>query len=258
MNLSQGGSTLHSPEATKKKASTASAGVRGKDPQPVVSGRRVKNLAEILSSFRKTRKPKKRPRARPAAQQPLKKRLHGESLESSEFEETEEDEEEEPPSGDDDDEDETQETQVPEQGALPWAWLPLQQDNQWGAWRGVPIGKWRTWRMEIPRDILQHKTKLGRAGTIFWDPADYKSAVWPSVGEYCVAAQSYATEEECKNAAAVASATPGVPAPSARKKQVKAKRPKKKRKTPTKGGAGRKKKMPERETKRIRKGKTRL
>ena len=38
VNLSQGGSTLHSPEATEKKASTTSAGVRGKDPQPVVSG----------------------------------------------------------------------------------------------------------------------------------------------------------------------------------------------------------------------------
>ena len=117
--------------------------MRGKDPQPVVSGRRVKNLAEILSSFRKTKKPKKRPRARPAAKQPLKKRLPGESSESSEFEETEEDEEEEPPSEDDDDEDETQETQVADRGALPWAWLPLQQEDQWGAWRGLPIGKWR-------------------------------------------------------------------------------------------------------------------
>ena len=61
VNLSQGGSTLHSPEATEKKASTTGAGVRGKGPEPVISGRRVKNLAEILSSFRKTKKPKKRP-----------------------------------------------------------------------------------------------------------------------------------------------------------------------------------------------------
>ena len=237
VNLSQGGSTLHSPEATEKKASTTSAGVRGKDPQPVVSGRRVKNLAAILSSYRKTKKPKKRPVSRPAAKQPLKKKaklLLGESSESSEFEETEEDEEEEPPSGDDDDEDETQETQVPDRGALPWLWLRLPQEDQWGAWRGVPIRKWRPWRMEIRRDILQQKTKLGRAGTICWVPADYRSAVWYFVGEYCVAARSYATEEECKNAVAVASATGGVPAPSARKKQVKAKRPKKKRKTPTK------------------------
>ena len=100
----------------------------------------------------------------------------------------------------------------------------------------MPIRKWRPWRMEIPRNILQQKTKLGRAGTIYWVPADYKSAVWHSVGEYCVAARSYATEEECKNAAALASATGGVPAPSARKKQVKAKRPTKKRNTPTKSG----------------------
>ena len=137
-NLSQGGSTLHSPEATENKASTTSAGVRGKDPQPVVSGQRVKNLAEILSSYRKTKKPKKRPLARPAAKQPLKKKaklLPGESSESSEFEETEEEEEEEPPSRDNDDEEETQETQVPDRGALPWAWLPLQQEDQWGAWR---------------------------------------------------------------------------------------------------------------------------
>ena len=236
VNLSQRGSTLHSPEATENKASATSAGVRGKDPQPVVSGRRVKNLAEILSSFRKTTMPKKRPRARPAAKQPLKKRPPGESSDSSEFQETEEDEEEEPPSGDDDDEDETQETQVPDRGALPWAWLPLQQEDQWGAWRGVPIGRWRPWQMEIPRDILQQKTKLGRAGTIYWVPADYKSAVWHSVAEYCAAARSYATEEEYKNAAAVASATGGVPPPSARKKQVKAKRRKKKRKMPTKSG----------------------
>ena len=248
VNLSQGGSTLHSPEATEKKASTTRAGVRGKDPQPVVSGRRAKNLAEILSSYKKTKKPKKRPRAKPAAKEPPKKKarlLPGESSESEEFEETEEDEEEEPPSGDeeeeppardDDDEDETQETQIPDRGALPWAWLPLQQEDQWGAWRGVPISKWRPWRTEIPRDILQQKTKLGRAGTIFWVPADYNSAMWHSVGEYCVAARSYATEEECKNAAAVASATGGVPAPSARKKKVKAKRPKKKKKTPTKSG----------------------
>ena len=248
VNLSQGGSTLHSPEATEKKASTTSACVRGKDPQPVVSGRRAKNLAEILSSYKKTKKPKKRPRAKPAAKEPPKKKarlLPGESSESEEFEETEEDEEEEPPSGDeeeeppardDDDEDETQETQIPDRGALPWAWLPLQQEDQWGAWRGVPISKWRPWRTEIPRDILQQKTKLGRAGTIYWVPADYNSAMWHSVGEYCVAARSYATEEECKNAAAVASATGGVPAPSARKKKVKAKRPKKKRKTPTKSG----------------------
>ena len=41
---------------------------------------------------------------------------------------------------------------------------------------------------------------------------------------------------ECKNPAAVASATGAVPAPSARKKQVKAKRPKKNRKMPTKSG----------------------
>ena len=82
LNLSQGDSTLHSPEATEKKAWTTSAGVWGKDPQPVVSGRQVKNLAEILSSFRKTKKPNKRPRARPAAKQPLKKRLPGESSES--------------------------------------------------------------------------------------------------------------------------------------------------------------------------------
>ena len=100
----------------------------------------------------------------------------------------------------------------------------------------MPIGKWRTWQMEIPRDILQQKTKLGRANTIYWVPTDYKSAVWHSVGESCVAARSYAKEEECKNAAAVASATGGVPAPSARKKQVKAKRPEKKRKTPSKSG----------------------
>ena len=236
VNLSQGGSTLHSPEATEKKASTTSAGVRGKDPQPVLSRRRVKDLAKILSSFRKTRKPEIRPRARPAAKQPLRKRLPGESSESPECEETEEDEEEELISGDDDDEDKTQETQVPDRGALPWAWLPLQQGHQCGAWRGVPIGKWRPWQMEIPRDILQQKTKLGRAVTIYWVPIDYKSAVWHSVGEYCVAARSYATEEECKNAAAVASATGGVPAPSARKRQVKEKRPKKKRKTPTKSG----------------------
>ena len=248
VNLRQGGSTLHSPEATEKKASTTRAGVRGKDPQPVVSGRRAKNLAEILSSYKKTKKPKKRPRAKPAAKEPPKKKarlLPGESSESEEFEETEEDEEEEPPSGDeeeeppardDDDEDETQETQIPDRGALPWAWLPLQQEDQWGAWRGVPISKWRPWQTEIPRDILQQKTKLGRAGTIFWVPADYNSAMWHSVGEYCVAARSYATEGECKNAAAVASATGGVPAPSARKKKVKAKRPKKKKKTPTKSG----------------------
>ena len=100
----------------------------------------------------------------------------------------------------------------------------------------MPIRKWRPWRMEIPRDILQRKTKLGRAGTPYLVPADYNSAVWHSVGEYCVAARSYATEEECKTAAAVASATGGVPAPSARKRQVKAKRPKKKRETPTKSG----------------------
>ena len=52
----------------------------------------------------------------------------------------------------------------------------------------MPIRKWRPWQTEIPRDILQQKTKLGRAGTIYWVPADYKSAVWHSVGEYCVAA----------------------------------------------------------------------
>ena len=248
VNQSQGGSTLHSPEATEKKASTTSAGVRGKDPQPVVAGRRAKSLAEILSSYKKTKKPRKRPRAKPAARQPLKKKaklLPGESSESDEFEKTEEDEEEEPPSGDedeeppsgdDDDEDETQKTQIPDRGALPWAWLPLQQEDQWGAWRGVPISKWRPWRMEIPRDILQQQTKLGRAGTIYWVPADYKSAVWHSVGEYFVAPRSYATEEECKYAAGVALATGGVPAPSARKKKVKAKSPKKKRKTPTKSG----------------------
>ena len=100
----------------------------------------------------------------------------------------------------------------------------------------MPVRKWRPWRMEIPRDILQQKTNLGRAGTIYSVPADYKSAVWHSVGEYCVTARSYATEEECKNAAAVASATGGVPAPSARKKQVKAKRPKKNGKMPRKSG----------------------
>ena len=61
VNVSRGGSRLQSPEATEKKASTTSAGVRGKDPQPVVSGRRAKNLAEILSSYKKTKKPKKRP-----------------------------------------------------------------------------------------------------------------------------------------------------------------------------------------------------
>ena len=55
VNLSQGGSTLHSTEATERKTSTTSAGVRGKDPQPVVSGRRAKNLAEILSSYKKTK-----------------------------------------------------------------------------------------------------------------------------------------------------------------------------------------------------------
>ena len=60
VNLSQGGSTLHSSEATGKRASTTSAGVRGKDPQRVVSGRRAKNLAEILSSYKKTEKPTKR------------------------------------------------------------------------------------------------------------------------------------------------------------------------------------------------------
>ena len=74
VNLSQGGSTLHSPEATEKKVSTTSAGVRGKDPQPVVSGRRAKKLAEVLSSYKKTKKPKKRPRAKPATEQPPKKR----------------------------------------------------------------------------------------------------------------------------------------------------------------------------------------
>ena len=200
VNLSQGGSTLHSPEATEKKVLTTSAGVRGKDPQPVVSGQRGKNLAEILSSYKKTRKPKKRPRAKPVAKEPPKKKaklLPGESSESEEFEESEEDEEEEPPSGDeeeeppdgdDDNEDETQETQISDHEALPWAWLPLQQEDQWGAWRGVPIWKWRPWRTEIPRDILQQTTKLGRAGTKYWVPADYKSAMWHSVGEYCVAA----------------------------------------------------------------------
>ena len=199
VNMSQGGSTLHSSEATEKEASPNSAGVRGKDPQPVVPRRRAKNLAENLSSYKKTKKPKKRPRAKPAAKEPPKKKaklLPGESSESEEFEETEEDEEEElpsrdeeeePPAEDDDDEDETQETQVPDPGALPWAWLPLQQEDQWGAWRGVPISKWRPWRTETTRDILQQKTKLGRAGTIYWVPADYKSAMWHSVGEYCVA-----------------------------------------------------------------------
>ena len=183
VNLSQGGSTLHSPEATEKKASTTSAGVRGKDPQPVVSGRRAKNLAEILSSYKRTKKPKKRPRAKPTAKQPPIKKaklLPVESSESEELEETEEDEEEEPPSGDeeeeppsgdDDDEDETQKTQIPDRGALPWAWPPLQQEDQWGAWGGAPISKWRPWRTEIPRDILQQKTKQGRAGTIYWVPA---------------------------------------------------------------------------------------
>ena len=248
VNLSRGRSTLHSPEATEKTSSMTSAGVRGKDPQPVFSGRRAKNLADILSSYKKTKNPRKRPRAEPAAKQPPKKMaklLPGETSESEEFEETEADEEEEPPSGDeeqeppsgdDDDDCETQETQIPDRGALPWAWLPLQQEDQWGAWRGVPISKWRPWQTEIPRDILQQKTKLGRAGTIYWVPADYKSPLWHSVGEYCVAARSYATGEECKNAAAVASATGGVPAPSARKKNMKEKTPKKNRKTPTKSG----------------------
>ena len=91
-------------------------------------------------------------------------------------------------------------------------------------------------RTEIPRVILQQKTKLGRAGIILWVPADYKSAVWHSVGEYCVAARSYATEAECQTGAAVASATGGVPAPIARKRRVKAKRLKNQRKTPTKSG----------------------
>ena len=59
----------------------------------------------------------------------------------------------------------------------------------------MPIWKWRPWRTEIPKDILQQKTKLGRAGTKYWVPADYKSAMCHSVGEYCVAARSYATEE---------------------------------------------------------------
>ena len=216
---------------------------RAKIQNPFVSGRRAKNLAEILSSYKKTRKPKKSPQAKPAAKQPPKKKaklLQGESSESEEFEETEEDEEEEPPSGDeeeeppsgdDDDEDKTQKTQIPDRGALRWAWLPVQQEDQSGAWRGVPILKGRPWRTEIPRDILQQKTKLGRASTIYWVPADYKSAVWHSLGEYCVAARSYGTEKECKNAA-----TGGVPAPSARKKKVKAKRPRKRRKTPTKSG----------------------
>ena len=103
-------------------------------------------------------------------------------------------------------------------------------------WEGTFLNGRYPWRTEIPRDILQQKTKLGRAGTISWVPADYNSAMWYSVGEYCVAARSYATEKECKNAAAVASATGGVPASSARKKKVKAKRPKKERKTPTKSG----------------------
>ena len=162
--------------------------MRGKDPQPVVSGLRAKYLAEILSSYKKTKKLKKRPRAKPAAKEPPKKKaklLPGESSESEEFEGTEGDEEEErpsggedeePPSRDDDDGDETQETEIPDRAALPWAWLPLQQEDQWGAWRGVPISKWRTWRTEILRDILQQKTKPGRAGTIYWVPADYKSA----------------------------------------------------------------------------------
>ena len=220
--------------------------MRGKDPQTVVSAQRAKNLAENLSSYKKTKQPKKRRREKPAAEQPPKKKaklLPGDSSESEEFEETEEDEEEEspsgdeeeePPSGNDDDEGETQETQIPDREALPWAWIPLQQEEQCGAWRGVPVSKWCPWRMEIPRDLLQQKTKLGCAGTIYWVPADYKSAVWHSVGEYCVAARSSATEEECKNPAAVASATCDVPAPTARKKKVKAKRPKKKRKTLTK------------------------
>ena len=133
VNLSKGGSTLHSPEATEKEASTTSAGVRGKYPQPAVSGRRAKNLAEILSSYKKTKKPKKRPRAEPAAKEAPKKEaklLPGESSDSEEFEETEEDEEEElpfgneqeePPARDDNDEDETQETRIPDRGALLWA-----------------------------------------------------------------------------------------------------------------------------------------
>ena len=100
----------------------------------------------------------------------------------------------------------------------------------------MPISKWRPWRTEVPRDILQQKTKLGCARTIYWVPADYNSAMWHSVGGYCAAARSYATEGECNWTAAVASATAGVPAPSARKEKVKAKRPEKKRKTPTKSG----------------------
>ena len=69
----------------------------------------------------------------------MAKLLPGESLESEEFEETEADEEGEPlsgddeeeaPSRDDDNEHETQETQILDRGALPWAWLPLQQENQ--------------------------------------------------------------------------------------------------------------------------------
>ena len=63
-----------------------------------------------------------------------------------------------------------------------------------------------------------------------------KQSLCFSIWEYCVAAGSYAREEKCKNAAALASATGGEPAPSARKKKVKAKRPKKKRKTPAKSG----------------------
>ena len=53
VNLSQGGSTLHSPEATEKEASTTSAGVRGKDPQPVVSLPRFSRLTRRQRSRRR-------------------------------------------------------------------------------------------------------------------------------------------------------------------------------------------------------------
>ena len=188
------------------------------------------------------------------------KMLPGESLESEEFEETEEDEEEEPPSGDeeeeppagdDDNEDEIQETQIPDRGALPWAWLPLKQEDQWGAWRGVPISKWRPWGTEIPRDILQQKTKLGRAGTIFWVPADYNSAMWHSVREYCVVARSYATEEECNRWRASSKC-------QEEESEGKEAREEEEDANEEWWKAEKKKKMPERETKRIRKRKTKL
>ena len=47
------------PEASATKSTIA--GVRGKDLGPVVSRRRAKNFAEIFPSYKKTKKPKKRP-----------------------------------------------------------------------------------------------------------------------------------------------------------------------------------------------------